>query len=114
MHSSCFLQVTLQLAQAGEPERAVALDPAGDLLHRRRLQFVETLAADAVFLDQPRLPQRLQVLGNGGGVCEKSAARAFTGAGPARSRSRIARRVGSAMARKTSVEALAAGMSSTS
>jgi len=62
---SFFLQIPLEVAEAGLPERAVPLDPAGDLLKRPRLKLVMSLAAQPLFRDEASAPQHPQMLGDG-------------------------------------------------
>jgi hypothetical protein len=94
--------MAFEISEAYLPEGAIALDPRDDLRQRFRLNLVESLAAARVSETSRASRSTRKCFEIAGRLCSNAPARLFTGVGPARSPSRIARRVGSAMARKTS------------
>src|SRR5688572_4224936 len=59
-------QIVVQPVEAGIPERAIALDPVGDLLQRPGLQPAGPPLRRAAARHQPGALQHLQMLGHGG------------------------------------------------
>ncbi len=58
--------MTLQAVEARLPERAVAFEPPGDLLQRKRSELVQAFAADALLFHKLREAQYTKVLRDGG------------------------------------------------
>jgi len=94
------LHERLQVVEAGGPELAVLLEPGVDFPKRLGIELIEAMASFPALFNKMSAAKNAEVLGDRRPGDGEGAGNVPCGRVPARSRSRTARRVGSAKALK--------------